>query len=31
VSKDGATLTSKTKITTATGEKSENVLVFDKQ
>ena len=31
VSKDGGTLTSKTKITTATGEKSENVLVFDKQ
>jgi hypothetical protein len=31
VSKDGATLTSKTKITTATGEKSENVLVFDKK
>lgn len=31
VSRDGGTLTSKTKITTATGEKSENVLVFDKQ
>jgi len=31
VSKDGGTLTSKTKITTATGEKSENVLVFDKK
>ena len=31
VSKDGGTLTSKTKITTATGEKSENVLVFDRQ
>ena len=31
VSKDGATLTSKTKITTATGGKSENVLVFDKK
>ena len=31
VSKDGATLTSKIKITTATGEKSESVLVFDKQ
>jgi hypothetical protein len=31
VSKDGATLTVKTKLTTATGEKSENVLVFDKQ
>jgi hypothetical protein len=31
VSKDGGTLTSKTKITTATGEKSENVLVFDRK
>lgn len=31
VSKDGKTLTSKIKITTANGEKSENVLVFDKQ
>ena len=31
VSKDGGTLTSTTKITTATGEKSENVLVFDKK
>jgi len=31
VSKDGGTLTSKTKVTTATGEKSENVLVFDKK
>ena len=31
VSKDGATLTSKTNITTATGEKSENVLVFDRK
>jgi hypothetical protein len=31
VSKDGATLTVKTKLTTATGEKSENALVFDKQ
>jgi hypothetical protein len=31
VSKDGGTLTSKTKITTAAGEKSENVLVFDRQ
>jgi hypothetical protein len=31
VSKDGGTLTSKTKITTATGDKSENVLVFDRQ
>jgi hypothetical protein len=31
VSKDGGTLTSKTKITTATGEKSQSVLVFDKQ
>jgi len=31
VAKDGGTLTSKTKITTATGEKSENALVFDRQ
>jgi hypothetical protein len=31
VSKDGKTLTSKTKMTTAKGEKSESVMVFDKQ
>jgi hypothetical protein len=31
VSKDGKTLTAKTDVTTATGEKSENVLVFDKK
>jgi hypothetical protein len=31
VSKDGKTLTSKNKSTTATGEKSDYVLVFDKQ
>jgi hypothetical protein len=31
VSKDGKTLTSKSKITSAKGEKSENVMVFDKQ
>lgn len=31
VSKDGKTLLSRSKSTTATGEKSENVLVFDKQ
>jgi hypothetical protein len=31
VSKDGKTLTSKSKMTSAKGEKSENVLVFDKQ
>lgn len=31
VSKDGKTLTAKTNVTTATGEKSENVLVFDKK
>jgi hypothetical protein len=31
VSKDGKTLTSKNKTTTATGEKSDYVLVFDKQ
>jgi hypothetical protein len=31
VSKDGKTLTSKMKMTTAKGEESENVLVFDKQ
>jgi hypothetical protein len=31
VSKDGKTLTSKVKMTTANGEKSESVMVFDKQ
>lgn len=31
VSKDGRTLTSKMKVTTASGEESNNVLVFDKQ
>jgi hypothetical protein len=31
VSKDGKTLTSKTKMTTANGEKSDSVMVFDKQ
>lgn len=31
VSKDGKTLTSKMKVTTAKGEQTENVLVFDKQ
>lgn len=31
VSKDGKTLTSKMKVTTASGEPSENILVFDKQ
>jgi hypothetical protein len=31
VSKDGKTLTSKSKMTTGKGEKSENVMVFDKQ
>ena len=31
VSKDGKTLTSKIKVTTAKGEKSESVTVFDKQ
>ena len=31
VSKDGKTLTSKTKMTTAKGEKTESVMVFDKQ
>jgi hypothetical protein len=31
VSKDGKTLTTKSKMTTTKGEKSENVLVFDKQ
>jgi hypothetical protein len=31
VSKDGKTLTAKSKMTSAKGEKSENVLVFDKQ
>jgi len=31
VSKGGKTLTSKTKLTTAKGEKSESVMVFDKQ
>jgi hypothetical protein len=31
VSKDGKTLTAKSKTSTAAGEKSENVLVFDKQ
>jgi hypothetical protein len=31
VSKDGKTLTANTKLTTADGEKSENVLVFDKK
>jgi hypothetical protein len=31
VSKDGKTLTSKIKMTTAAGEKTESVLVFDKQ
>lgn len=31
VSKDGKTLTSKMKVTTAKGEKSESTLVFDKQ
>ena len=31
VSSDGKTLTSKIKITTAAGEKTESVLVFDKQ
>ena len=31
VSKDGKTLTSKTKLTTAKGEKTESSMVFDKQ
>jgi hypothetical protein len=31
VSKDGKTLTSKSSVTTAKGEKAENVMVFDKQ
>jgi hypothetical protein len=31
VSKDGKTLTAKTNVTTAAGEKSENVLVFDRK
>lgn len=31
VSKDGKTLTSKMKVTTAKGEQTENTLVFDKQ
>jgi hypothetical protein len=31
VSKDGSTLTSKASVTTAKGEKTENVMVFDKQ
>ncbi|MDB6046689.1 MAG: hypothetical protein JWM63_5240 [Gammaproteobacteria bacterium] len=31
VSKDGKTMTSKSNITTADGEKSESVMVFDKQ
>jgi hypothetical protein len=31
VSKDGKTLTTKSKLTTAQGEKSESVMVFDKQ
>jgi hypothetical protein len=31
VSKDGKTLTTKTKLTTAKGEKSESSMVFDKQ
>jgi hypothetical protein len=31
VSKDGKTLTSKTKMTAANGEKSDSVMVFDKQ
>ena len=31
VSKDGKQMTSKTNLTTATGEKSESVMVFDKQ
>jgi hypothetical protein len=31
VSKDGKTLTSKTKLTTANGEKTESSMVFDKQ
>lgn len=31
VSKDGKTLTSKMKVTTASGEQTDNVLVFDKQ
>ena len=31
VSKDGKTLTAKMKVTTASGEKAENVMVFDKK
>jgi hypothetical protein len=31
VSKDGKTLTSKTKLTNAKGEKTQSVMVFDKQ
>jgi hypothetical protein len=31
VSKDGKTLTTKTKVTTATGEQSANVMVFDRK
>jgi len=31
VSKDGKTLTTKTDVTTATGGKSENIMVFDKK
>ena len=31
VSKDGKTLTAKTNVTTASGEKAENVLVFDRK
>jgi hypothetical protein len=31
VSKDGKTLTTKTKVTTATGEQSESVMVFDRK
>jgi hypothetical protein len=31
VSKDGKTLTTKSNVTTATGEKSDNVLVFDRK
>jgi hypothetical protein len=31
VSKDGKTLTSKMKVTTASGEQADSVLVFDKQ
>jgi hypothetical protein len=31
ISKDGKILTSKTRVTTAKGDKSESVMVFDKQ